>query len=220
MGGRAAYTLATAVFVAAATVFGFFSLIFVFVPKAVLFPILIFVGLEITAQSYVASPPRHYPALALGCLPAVAYLCTLFVDPLLAATGTPLGDIADPHLVEQLMTLRILAGGGGFIVTSLLWAAALAEMIDGRLRQAAGYLLVAAVCSWFGVIHSPLSPSAIQWPATVMDQIPEAARWQTPYHVAGAYLLMAAVLGGLSFVRREGRSRDQLTAISSQPSAE
>src|SRR5213078_5376908 len=40
MGARAAYTLATAVFVGAAGVFGFFDWIFFIIPKAVIFPIL------------------------------------------------------------------------------------------------------------------------------------------------------------------------------------
>src|SRR5271167_4160408 len=77
MGARSAYTLATAVFVGAAGIFGFFDWIFFLIPKAVIFPILIFVGLEITAQSFHATPVRHYPAVALACVPALAYLTGL-----------------------------------------------------------------------------------------------------------------------------------------------
>ena len=61
MGARCAYTLATALFVGAAGVFGFFDVIFLLIPKAVIFPILIFVGLEITAQSFHATPPGIFP---------------------------------------------------------------------------------------------------------------------------------------------------------------
>ena len=77
MGARSAYTLATALFVGAAGIFGYFDWIFFFIPKAVIFPILIFVGLEITAQSFHATPVRHYPAVALACVPALAYLAVL-----------------------------------------------------------------------------------------------------------------------------------------------
>ena len=59
MGARSAYTLATAIFVGAAGIFGYFDWIFFLIPKAVIFPILIFVGLEITAQSFHATPVRH-----------------------------------------------------------------------------------------------------------------------------------------------------------------
>ena len=64
----------------AAGVFGFFDWIFYLLPKAAVFPILIFVGLEITAQSFAATPIRHYPAVALACVPALAYLARLAVD--------------------------------------------------------------------------------------------------------------------------------------------
>src|SRR5580704_3202637 len=77
MGARSAYTLATALFVGAAGIFGFFDWIFFLIPKAVIFPILIFIGLEITSQSFHATPARHYPAVALACVPALAYLAVL-----------------------------------------------------------------------------------------------------------------------------------------------
>ena len=83
MGARSAYTLATALFVGAAGIFGFFDWIFFFIPKAVIFPILIFVGLEITSQSFHATPVRHYPAVALACVPALAYLAVLSYKQLL-----------------------------------------------------------------------------------------------------------------------------------------
>ena len=77
MGGRAAYTLATALFVGAVGYFGVFAAVFHLLPQPALFPILVFVGLEITAQSFRATPPRHYPALALAMLPTLAYLATI-----------------------------------------------------------------------------------------------------------------------------------------------
>jgi AGZA family xanthine/uracil permease-like MFS transporter len=50
MGGRAGYTLATALFVGGAGVVGYFSYLFVVIPKVAVFPILVFIGLEITAH--------------------------------------------------------------------------------------------------------------------------------------------------------------------------
>src|SRR5262249_48828197 len=136
MGGRAAYTLATAVFIGAAGYFGLFAHLFDWLPRAAMFPILIYVGLEIAAQSFHATPSRHYPALALAALPALAYLITV---PLNAVRRDAL---AGPP-AQMVQTLYCLANG--FIVTSLLWGAALAALIDGRHRRAAAYLLVAAV---------------------------------------------------------------------------
>ncbi|MGH7174539.1 MAG: permease, partial [Gemmataceae bacterium] len=178
MGGRAAYTLATALFIGGVGYFGGFNLLFEWLPRAALFPILVFVGLEITAQSFHATPPRHYPALALAMLPALAYL-------ILIAVNQALG-MRDPEPPARLLvqTLRCLAGG--FIITSLLWSAALAMLIDGRLVRAAFYFALAGVFALFGVIHSPLPSERIDWPSRVLEQLPptfrEAITYQTPYH--------------------------------------
>ena len=87
MGGRSAYTLATALFVGGAGVIGYFGYLYLVIPKAAIFPILIFIGLEITAQSFHATPKRHYAALALACVPAMAKLVMMFVNSLLSQLG-------------------------------------------------------------------------------------------------------------------------------------
>ena len=53
MGGRAAYALGKALFIGGAGVIGYFSYIFQFIPKEAVVPILLFIGIEITAQSYL-----------------------------------------------------------------------------------------------------------------------------------------------------------------------
>jgi adenine/guanine/hypoxanthine permease len=210
MGGRAAYTLATATCVGAAGLFGGFDLLKTYLPAAALFPILVFVGLEITAQSFQATPPRHYPALALAVMPALAALIVLSTK-----------DVYGPFLVPaseagllKLQTLRCLSNG--FIVTSLLWAAALAMMLDGRLRAASAYMAVASLCAFFGVIHSPLPDEQMGLPGDVLAKLEEvakpfvdAARNQTPYHWAAAYGLSALVTLGLSRTRPAGEDGKQ-----------
>jgi AGZA family xanthine/uracil permease-like MFS transporter len=205
MGGRAAYTLATALFVGGAGVFGYFEWIFFLIPKAVIFPILVFVGLEITSQSFHATPRRHFPAVALACVPALAYLAKLNLDQLLPP-GLPGFASLRPGVQHWVQTITILAGGGGFIVTSLLWATALSRLIDGRLAGAARTLLLAGILALFGVIHSPLPSSPILVPGQAMARLEregrlEATRDQTPYHWAAAYALMALVLLGIGLSR-------------------
>src|SRR6185295_11481369 len=159
MGGRAAYTLATALFVGSAGLIGYFGYLYVYIPKPTVFPILIFVGLEITAQSFRATPKRHYAAVALACVPALAALAMIYVDKLV-----PLGaNIVGTPMEAEVGTLRILANG--FIVTSLLWSSGLAALIDRKLFWGAAFFLVAALCTAFGIIHSPApgSPLFVPW---------------------------------------------------------
>src|SRR5258708_5375339 len=78
-----------------------------------------------------------------GALPALAALITI---PLGMVRRPPLD--AEPALIVQ--TLTSLAQG--FILTSLLWGAALAALIDGHSRRAAAYVAVAGVLALLGVI--------------------------------------------------------------------
>ena len=61
-------------------------------------------------------------------------------------------------------------------------------------------MLVAAGCALVGIIHSPLTPETIAWPATVMSRLPETARFQSPYHWAAAYGLAALLFVVLALV--------------------
>lgn len=197
MGGRAAYTLATGIFIGLMGWFGWVTVVFTVVPPAVLYPILVFVGLEITAQSFRATPQAHYPALAFAALPLLAYLGLILVVPLnLQSEASP-----------TVQTLRCL--GHGFIVTSLLWGAALAALLDGKLYGSAGYLLIAAAASLVGIIHSPLKDEKLAWPWLVMAELPESAKYQTPYHWAAAYVVAAVLLAAMHWFASRGGVPDE-----------
>jgi AGZA family xanthine/uracil permease-like MFS transporter len=203
MGGRAAYTLATALFVGGAGVIGYFSVLYNIIPRPAVFPILVFIGLEITSQSYHATPKRHYPAVALACVPAMAALVMSFAGRLINLHVDPASELSDLvqlagvdlQLAMELQTVRILSAG--FIVSSLLWAALLAHLIDRRLMAAAGCAATAGLLSLFGVIHSPFSDSRMFLPWSVGD-FPATAAGQTPFHLAGAYAVVAVILVGWS----------------------
>lgn len=189
MGGRAAYTLATALFVGGAGLIGYFGYLYAVIPKAAVFPILIFIGLEITAQSFQATPQRHYPAIGLACVPALASLALIYIDKL--AGYVPDGSLSS-SLETEILTVRMLANG--FIVTSLLWAAGLASLIDRRLRVASAFFAVAAVCSLFGIIHSPLPGGPIFLPTTLDESVREF-----PLRFCFGYVGVAALLFCWSF---------------------
>lgn len=207
MGGRAAYTLATAVFVGLAGIVGYFGYLHMFIPKASVVPILLFIGLEITAQSFHATPTRHYPAAVIAVIPALAQFGWILIqkvtsgiangifvaDPKLLEAGGKIDPAAvtlipfSQLLVDELLTIRMLANG--FIITSLLWASALAALIDRQLRRAAVFFLIAGGCTLIGVIHSPLPGGDMFLPTRLA---PEFAR--ATYEYAISYGLMAALL--------------------------
>ncbi len=74
MGGRAGYALGVGVVLFLAAIFGGLAFLHTLVPMAAVAPILVFVGLVITAQAFQASPARHGMAVALAMLPHVSSL--------------------------------------------------------------------------------------------------------------------------------------------------
>ncbi len=200
MGGRAAYSLATALVVGLSGILGFFTILNAFLPAAVVFPILVFVGLEITAQSFYATPRRHYAAVALACVPALAFLAIafpgqIFGDASAFAAKINAGTLSDPILKNKLATLTMLSNG--FILTSLLWAWALAAIIDRRCKIAAIVFVAASVLTLLGFIHSPLAENRLflpfgpaSWGTIVLD----AAHRSTTLEYAAGYLACAGLL--------------------------
>lgn len=200
MGGRAAYSLATALFVGGAGLVGYFELFEAYLPVPVVMPILVFIGLEITAQSFAATPKRHYPAVALGCVPALAFLSLsfpnqLFGDPAALAAGLTPSDLGSDELKGKLQTLTMLSNS--FILTSLLWAWVLASIIDRKVRVAAGVLGICGLMTLFGVIHSPLAENRMflpLGPAAWGDWVLDAALRPRMLEYAGGYFSIAALV--------------------------
>ena len=191
MGGRAAYTLATAIFIGFAGLTGSFAWLYKMIPEPAILPVLVFIGLEITAQSFHATPERHYPAVAVACIPAMAALLKIQTDGLIAAGAKPLGPLA-----ADLFSVRILAAG--FIVTSLIWAGMLAALIDRRLRAAAGWCLAALACTLFGVMHSPFADGRLFLPWAI-GELPAEAAGRGPLEMAASYGLIAILFAAWSF---------------------
>lgn len=193
MGGRAAYTLATALFIGAAGLVGYFSIMFAWIPKAAIFPILIFIGIEITASSFQVTPKKHYAAIAMACLPAIAKLVVINITPFVIALGF---QFEDPQLAKSWLYANVLAGG--FIFTSVIWASATANIIDRKYATAGVYLLLGGLFTLFGVMHSPLAGDRMfsvtsLWNPDVFDEAKIAA----VRDFATAYFVMAVIMFGL-----------------------
>jgi AGZA family xanthine/uracil permease-like MFS transporter len=183
MGARAGYTLATGLLIGVGAAVGVVAVLVRLLPEAAVAPILVFVGLQITAQAFVASPPRHAAAVAVCFLPAVAALVLIQGGLLLGGVGKTAADLSGEG---RLAWSALLVLGNGFILTALVWGSALVALIDRRLPVAAAVLGIAAVATLFGLIHSPLPGGAVFWPWAVASG--------TPHALAAAYGLAASLL--------------------------
>ena len=194
MGARAGYTLLAGLFIGLGGVLGYVSFFVELIPRAVLAPILIFVALEIVAESFRACPARHFAAVAFAFFPTVARLIGIML-------GNP--EIVSPENLQRLLeapgkslpeTLVTIALGNGFILTAMLWGGFLAELIDRRLIISAIYLMIMATLTFFGVIHSA-SPDGLMYLPWTLG--PTAQK--IPYQFALAYAVLAAMLLLLAF---------------------
>jgi AGZA family xanthine/uracil permease-like MFS transporter len=185
MGARAGYTFVTGLVIGVGAAVGIVALLVRLLPEAAVAPILVFVGLQITAQAFVASPPRHAAAVAVSFLPAVAALVLIQGNLLLGGVGKSAADLAGEG---RLAWGALLVLGNGFILTALVWGSALVAIIDRRLRAAAAVLALAAVATLFGLIHSPLPDGAVFWPWAVSSGAPHTLA--AAYGVAASALLL------------------------------
>lgn len=196
MGGGAGYTLATALFIGLAGIFGFLGTVVDLLPEAAVAPILVFIGLEITAQAFSATPKEHYKAVAFAFLPVIAAVILIQLNGLLGHLGKRAADLQG----ETALTYQaLLFLSNGFIVSSLLWGGALAEIIDRRLLRAAAFFGLAGALALFGVIHSPFEDGRLFFPWG-MD-----TTW--PFMMAVAYGLMAVFLLGMAAARKDHPDR-------------
>ena len=180
MGGRSGYTIATGVFIGLGAVLGYLSFFVSLLPEAAVAPILIFIGVEITAQAFEATPVRHYRAIVICFVPVVACLISIEFGQLLGALGKTSADLSGELLAGFKATTAL---GNGFIVTSLLWGAAFAQVLDHKPGRAALWLALCALLSLCGVMHSPLASGAIFSPLSP----PDPMVWQ----VAAGYGIMS-----------------------------
>jgi len=169
MGGRAGYTLATAFFVGLGGALGYLSWLVHALPEVVVVPILVYVGLEIASQSFQAAPARHGAAVAVSFLPALASLVLIVVNQMLSAGGVA-GHALAGDAATAFRALEMLAAG--FVFSAMLLGSAVAFAIDGRHGALAVTLALAAIATWFGVIHSPLPGSATFLPWRIADRTP------------------------------------------------
>jgi len=188
MGGRAGYTLATALFIGAGAIAGYLSFFVNLLPKAAVAPILMFIGMEITAQAFEATPKKHARAVAFAFIPVIAYLLVIELNSVISNLSKTALDLTGGPLETYRAALVL---GNGFVMTSMIWGAAIAFIIDHRLHTASFYFYTAAVLSLFGCIHSPLADGGLFLPWQAVSGV--------PVMLFAAYLAVGMMLNYVSF---------------------
>lgn len=187
MGARSGYTLATGLFMGLGGMLGVLGLAAGIIPQQAVVPILIFIGLELSYQAFRTVPAEHSHAVAICFLPAIAALVLIMLGQLGVDPRALVGEAK-----ATFASLTYLANG--FVVTAMVWGAALASLIDERYGRVAAFLAMASVFSLFGLMHSPLEHAALFLPWQVGTTVP--AQIASAYGLLAVMAFLSHVLGG------------------------
>ncbi len=187
-GTRAAYTLATGLFIAVGAATALIGVLISALPESIVVPILVYVGLEMSAQAVHESEPKHVKAIALALIPVIANLLNIELGGLIGNARVDVGALG-PDLQRHLTVLTML--GNGFIVTAMIWATWMVWIIDRRLVAAAWLCVVSAGLTAVGLVHSPFPDGHLF--------VPGAGTPSLVYALVTGYLLLGALCAGFAF---------------------
>jgi adenine/guanine/hypoxanthine permease len=181
MGGRIGYSAATGLMVIVLSWFGIIALLLAIVPVVAISPILLYIGMLIGAQAFQTTPKGHAPAIILALTPHIASWAKTLMDGALQVAGTDATKLGFDKLANVgVLYPGLQTMGGGAILTGLVLAAIVANVIDKKFINSAAFALAGAVLTFFGFMHGQQVGIAV-----------------TPT-VAIAYLVVAVFLFALS----------------------
>ncbi len=223
LGARTGYSVLNAVFFTVVFFLGLGSMITSVIPMEAGIAIVLWIGIVITAQSYEATPTKHYSAVAIGFFPAVAALAVLFLPDVLSAAGAAEGGIY-PIIRDHLDALAenrtdnwwpvgiyALAGANSsFVITCVIISALSAKLIDRDFKAAAVWAGISCVLTVVGLQHAfRIHPTPFE--LTPRELLiwqrggwPEGTFLFRADGIAIAYALSSALFFGIHLLRSAG----------------
>jgi len=203
-GARAGYSALNGLVTLLLCLTGVLPLVLRVVPLEVAGPVIVWFGLVTVGQAFVEVPANQAVAVAMGLIPMLAQWATSLLDTVLAKAGSSLAEVA-PRLMagSELAVGGLIALGQGGLLTSMLWAAALALSVQRRFVAASVWLAAAALLAAFGVIHGyALTPAGV---------VGRIGWWVSP-EFAISYAAGAAFLLGCGWYWREGKVEESVSS--------
>lgn len=199
LGARTGYSTLNGIAILLLCLTGSVSLVSSLVPLEAGIPIVLWIGVIITAQAFAANEPKHAPAVALGLFPAIAaWGFTVVQGAFFASGGRTIQQLladapameVNGYLLHGLIVLE-----RGYIITCMLISALAASLIDRRFYAAMLWSLAGAVCAGYGLTHAyQLSGNAVDF--LLFGMAPStSAKAFSGVGIAVGYLACAAAFG-------------------------
>lgn len=166
LGARAGYSTLNGLVITFICLTGTVDLLNALVPIEAGIPIVLWVGVIITAQAFQSTPKEHAPAVAIGLFPAIAAWGSTVVEGAFrvsggatmqqalsqsdaAGEGIPSDMLVNGFLLHGLITIE-----RGYIFTCMILAAIAAFLVDRRFFRAGAWSLVGAAFTTLGLMHA------------------------------------------------------------------
>ena len=210
LGARAGYSVLNGVVVAIICLTGTVALVNSLVPIEAGMPIVLWIGIIMTAQAFQATPREHAPAVAIGLFPAIAaWGATAVFGAFAIAGGRTVQSLmeADANVgVSGFLLHGMIVLERGYIFTCMVLVAVSACLIDRRFFSATTWSLIGAVVTLLGLGH------AYQLTGNDLDYLllftagTEGALQYRAYGIAIGYGLMAVVFLAFGVYARSART--------------
>jgi AGZA family xanthine/uracil permease-like MFS transporter len=213
VGGRIGYSLATGIVISAICLFGLVGLFLAVIPRAALFPILLFIGLVIGSQAFQSTRAKYAPAIVLAIVPNIAQWAKTLVDGALGAAGTNVATVGYDALGNQgVLYAGLERLGAGAVLAGLMLGAIAVFVINREYSRAIVYTLIAGLLSLIGLIHDPAG--------LIFANVNGAWQIRAPEPVWVGYVLAAAVIATSAWRERALSMGTMRDAVMTPPEAE
>jgi AGZA family xanthine/uracil permease-like MFS transporter len=213
VGGRIGYSLATGIVIALICFLGVTGLFLAVIPRAALFPILLFIGLVIGSQAFQTTKAKYAPAIVLALVPNIAQWAGTLVDNSLTSAGTSASKVGYDVLAGNGVLyngLSIL--GSGAVLAGLMLGAIAVFVIDKHYSRAIVYSVIAAILAFVGLIHNPAG--------LIFQSSGGGLTVVAPNEVWIGYLLGAVVIWAVAYREGHATAAELREAIMTPPEAE
>jgi len=219
LGARAGYSTLNGLVITLICLSGTVSLMNAAVPVEAGIPIVLWVGIIITAQAFQATPSEHAPAVAMGLFPALAaWGATVVQGAFILAGNTTIQDaltkVAPPFLkganteINGFLLQGLIIVERGYIFTCMFLAAIAVFLIERKYYSAGIWSLVAATFAAIGLTHAyQIDGNTIDYlfNLDLLFDVPGPAENVLIYRafpVAVGYLLAGACFFGFGMYRK------------------
>jgi AGZA family xanthine/uracil permease-like MFS transporter len=213
VGGRIGYSLATGIVISLICLLGLVGLFLAVIPRAALFPILLFIGLVIGAQAFQTSKAKYAPAIVLAIVPNIAQWAKTLVDGALGAAGTSATTVGYDALGAQgVLYAGLERLGAGAVLAGLMLGAIAYFVIAKEYSRAIVYTLIAGVLALVGLIHDPAG--------LIFQVVDGSFSVRAPEPVWIGYLFAAIVIWLSAWREGHGSVAELRTALTAPPEEE